>query len=242
MRRVLKEVIVLVGVLLVAGTLIVGYTQVASTPSAYDIFPGRVNKLPLQIASPVPGQLLTLPLAEGSKVSQGQVIATIQVLDRNFRPPPDSQLFKLQGDLLSVVSPATGVVAKIDVAPLSTVGGNERLIEMYTVDSTDLWILLPQGTDPTMYRAFFVLPSTNKPNYPIQIEGSIPSEVANGASASTNVYRARCEAGADCVDLLTAQQVTICAEKSVRRSSLVSMPQVSWLSIGARHQACGTGG
>ena len=182
MVRVLRELVVLVVVLLVAGGLIVGYAQVASTPSRYDTFSAKVNKLPLQISSPVYGQLLTLPLAEGSQVGLGQVIATVQVLDRNFKLPSGSQLFKLQGDTLSVVSPAAGVVAKIDVAPLSTVGGGQRLVELYTLDSTDLWVLLPQGTDVATYRAFFVWPRANKPTYRIQIEGSIPTDVVGGTS------------------------------------------------------------
>lgn len=242
MVRVLRELVVLVVVLLVAGGLIAGYAQVASTPSRYDTFSAKVNKLPLQISSPVYGQLLTLPLAEGSQVSLGQVIATVQVLDRNFKLPSDSQLFKLQGDTLSVVSPAAGVVAKIDVAPLSTVGGGQRLVELYTLDSTDLWVLLPQGTDVATYRAFFVWPRANKPTYRIQIEGSIPTDVVGGTSPTTNVYRARCKVLASCADLLIDQQVTVCAEKSAQSPSLVSMPRLSWLSLGTRQQACGTGG
>ncbi len=242
MVRVLRELVVLVAVLLVAGGLVFGYAQVASTPSRFDTFQGRVNKLPLQISSPVYGQLLTLPLAEGSQVSLGQVIATIQVLDRNFKLPTDTKLFQLQGDTLSVVSPAAGVVARIDLAPLSTVGGGTRLVELYTMDSTDLWVLLPQGTDLATYRAFFVWPRANKPTYPIQIEGAIPTDVVGGTSATTNVYRARCEVLASCVGLLIDQQVTICAEKSAPKPSLVSVARVSWLSLGARQLACGTGG
>jgi Biotin-lipoyl like len=237
--RVLRELVVLVVVLLVAGGLVFGYTQVATAPSRYDTFPGKVNKVPLQISSPVYGQVLTLPLAEGSQVTQGQVLATIQVLDRNFKLPA-TPLFTLQGDTLSVVSPATGVVAKVDVAALSTVGGNERLVELYTTANTDLWVLLPQGTNLAAYRAFFVWPPANKPTFRIRIEGSIPADVVGGASSTTSVYRARCEITIDCAGLLVAQQVTICAEKSIQRSGL--MARVSWLPLGARQAACGTGG
>jgi hypothetical protein len=239
MRRIIKEVAVLVGVLVVAGALILGYTQLALTPARYDTFTGRVNKLPLQIASPVYGQLLTLPLTVGAQVTQGQVIATIQVLDRNFKLPADSEMFKLQGGTLSVVSPASGVVAKLNVAPLSTVGGSEKLVDLYTTDNTDVWMLMPQGTDPKTYDAYFVWLGVKKLSYRLQVEGSIPTDVVGGTSPTTNVYRARCQSMAACTDLLVNQQVTICAVKTVQRSGPVSMPQVSWLSIGSRQPACG---
>jgi hypothetical protein len=241
-RRILKEAAVLVVVLLVAGTVIFVYTQAALTPTRYDAFPGRVNKIPLQISSPVYGQLLSLPLTEGSQVNQGQVIATIQVLDRNFRLPANSHLFTMQGDTLSVVSPATGVVAKVSVAPLSTVGGNEKLVELYTPDSTDVWMLLPQGTDLNSYDAFFVSFGAKKPSYRLRVAGLMPSDIVSGVSPTTNVYRATCESMVECADLLVNQQVTICAEKTVPKPGLASMLQVSWLSVGAKQQACDSGG
>jgi len=239
--RVIRELFVLVAVLLVAGGFVFGYTQVAQAPSRYDTFPGKVNKVPLQISSPVYGQVLTLPLAEGSHVTKGQLIATIQVLDRNFKLPA-TQLFTLQGDTLSVISPAAGVVARVGVAPLSTIGGNGRLVDLFTTESTDLWVLMPRGTNLATYRAFFVWPPANQPTFRIRLEGSIPADVVGGASATTTVYRAECEPSASCADLLVAQQVTVCAEKSIQRSGFIAMTQLSWLPFGARQPACGAGG
>ena len=239
MRRIVSEVAVLVGVVIVVGAMVYGYTQVALAPARFDTFTGKVNKLPLQISSPVYGQLLSLPLSVGSEVTQGQVIATIQVLDRNFKLLADSQLFKLQGGTLSVLSPASGVVAKLNVAPLSTVGGSEKLVDLYTTDSTDVWMLMPQGTELKTYDSFYVWLGANKLSHRLQVEGAIPTDVVGGASPTTNVYRTRCAAMAACADLLINQQVTICAVKAIPRSSVVSMPQVSWLQLGARQQACG---
>jgi hypothetical protein len=236
MGRILREGAVLLAVLLIAGGVVLVYTQVALTPNPYDTFPGRVNKLPLQIASPVAGQLLSMPLAVGAEVTKGQVLATIQVLDRNFRMPVDSSLFKLQGDKLLVISPVSGVVAKLNVAPSSTVGGSEKIIELYSVDSTDVWMLTPTSTDLTNYSAFFVLPRANKSKYLLRIEGSIPSDVVPGASSTTRVYRATCDAASGCTDLLIYQQITICAEKTLPRAGL--LPQVSLPSIGTHPQAC----
>ena len=238
MRRVFSEAAVLIGVLALAGVLVFGYTQLALAPARYDTFTGRVNKVPLQLSSPVYGQLLSLPLAAGSPIAQGQVIATIQVLDRNFRLPADSRLFTLQGDTLSVVSPASGVVARINVAPLSTVSGNEKLIDMYTSTSTDVWMLLPQGTAVTSYDAFYVEFGGGKLNR-LLVEGAIPSDVVTGAPPTTNVYRATCQTAAGCADLLIQQQVTICAEKVAPKPAVVSLPQVSWLSLGVHQQGCG---
>jgi len=241
MRRIFNEAVVLLGVLALVAVLIGGYTQVAMAPARYDTFTGRVNKVPLQISSPVFGQLLSLPLAVGSPVVQGQVVATIQVLDRNFRLPADSQLFKLQGQTLSVVSPASGVVARVNVAPLSTVSGNEKLVDLYTTASTDVWMLLPQGNDLSAYGAFYVTLGASKLNHRLFIEGLIPSDLVTGAPPTTNVYRARCEDLAGCPELLINQQVTICAEKVAPKPSIASLPQISWLSPGARQQACGAG-
>src|SRR5258708_11262579 len=82
-----RELFVLVAVLLVAGGFVFGYTQGAQAPSRYDTFPRKVDKGPLQISSPVYGPVLTLPLAEGSHVTKGQLIAPIPVLAHHFKLP-----------------------------------------------------------------------------------------------------------------------------------------------------------
>src|SRR5258708_19689974 len=83
-----RELFVLVAVLLVAGGFVFGYTQVAQAPSRYDTFPRKVNKVPLQISSPVYGQVLTLPLAEGSHGPHGQLLPTLHRLHPHFHLPP----------------------------------------------------------------------------------------------------------------------------------------------------------
>jgi hypothetical protein len=82
----------------------------------------------------------------------------------------------------------------------------------------------------------------SKLSHRLHIEGSIPSDLVSGTPATTSVYRTRCEVVAGCADLLIQQQVTICAEKVAPKPSIVSLPQVLGLSLGAHQQACGTGG
>jgi hypothetical protein len=173
-----------------------------------------VDKLPLQILSPVAGQVLTLPQWEGVTVQQGQVLATIQVLDRNFRPPSDSKMFKLQGDVLQVVSPATGMVAKLALAPLSVVNGQGLLMQLYTLENTQLQVLVPQGSKLGDYRAFYMAAAQNAARFRIRIEGVIPIDAVDNVSPTTTVYRASCDRPADCQTLLTQLQVLVYAVKT----------------------------
>jgi hypothetical protein len=214
MKRLMKELAALLIVLLVAGGIVLAMTRAIGAPSSFDTFTGRVDKIPLQILSPVAGQVLTLPPWEGVTVQQGQVLATIQVLDRNFRPPADSKIFKLQGDVLQVISPANGMIAKLAIAPLSVVNGNGLLLQMFTLESTQLQVLVPQGSKLGDYRAFYMAVAQNATRFPIRIEGEIPVDVVANVSPTTTVYRASCDRPLDCQSLLTQLQVLVYAFKT----------------------------
>jgi pyruvate/2-oxoglutarate dehydrogenase complex dihydrolipoamide acyltransferase (E2) component len=214
MKRLIKEVAALLCVLLVAGGVVLAITRTVAAPSTVDTFTGRVDKIPLQILSPVAGQVLTIPQWEGAQVQQGQVLATIQVFDRNFRPPADSRLFKLQGDTLQVISPATGVIGKLAVAPLSVVSGSGFLMHLFTVESTELEVLMPVRDELSAYRAFYMAAAQSTARFRIRIEGIVPTDVVGNVPPSTTVYRAKCDRPADCEPLLTQLQVLIYALKA----------------------------
>lgn len=214
MKRLIRELAALTCVLVVAGGIVLALTRTVGVPTTFDTFTGRVDKLPLQILSPVAGQVLTLPQWEGEAVQKGQVLATIQVLDRSFKPPADSPMFKLQDDVLQVVSPATGMIAKLALAPLSVVSGNGLLMQLFTLENTQLQVLVPQESKLGNYRAFYMAAAQNSARFRIRIEGVIPVDVAGDVSPTTTVYRARCDRPSDCQTLLTKLQVLVYALKS----------------------------
>jgi hypothetical protein len=216
MRRLLKELAALMLVLAVGGgvVLLIVRLTAGNAPSRYDTFQARVNTIPLQVISPAAGQVLSMPSGEGSWVAEGQVLVTIQVFDRNYRPPADSQMFKLQGDQLQIFSPASGIVGRMQIAPLSAVVGNQLLLQLLTPQSTDLQVIIPQESALSRYRDFYAATSTNAHRYPIQILGTIPNEIVVGVAPAMTVYRATCQAMADCQNFLTVKQVAVFAELS----------------------------
>lgn len=215
MTRLFNELVALVIVLALGFLLAQGiYKVVGKTSSSpYDTFQAQVNAIPLQILSPVAGQVLSLPSIEGSTVTQGQELATIQVFDRSYRAPADNQLFKLQSDKLVIVSPVTGVVGKVTVAPLSMVGGNQSLLDLYAPEDTDLHVLIPEGAAISSYRAFYAMTSMTATRYPINIEGAIPTQTAATVAPMTTVYRATCVPTVSCLTFLNMKQVMVIAEK-----------------------------
>lgn len=235
MRRILKELALLTCVLLLAGGAAVGVTRMVGGQDSYDTFTGRVSKIPLQISSPTFGQVLSLPLTEGGQVEPGQYLATIKVIDRSFRVPQDSQLFRLEGDLLRVVSPVSGLVAKMAIAPLSTVDAGQLILQLYTLDHTDVQVLMPQGRGLEGYRSFYAAAGESKRRYRIRVEGAVPTETLSNVSPTTTVYRASCDsAAADCWPLLNHQQVMVYALKATGRSAVPALPPVSWPSLAAK--------
>jgi pyruvate/2-oxoglutarate dehydrogenase complex dihydrolipoamide acyltransferase (E2) component len=213
----MKELAALMCVLLVAGGIVLALTRTLGAPAGFDTFTGRVDKIPLQILSPAAGQVLTLPPWEGATVQQGQVVATIQVLDRNFQPPADSKMFKLQGGVLQVISPANGMIAKLALAPMSVVSGNGLLMQLFTVESTQLQVLVPQGSKLGDYRAFYMASAQNAARFRINIDGVVPVDVVTNVAPNTTVYRASCTKPADCQSLLTVLQVMVYALKADHR-------------------------
>jgi hypothetical protein len=213
MRRIAAELALLACVLSVAGLVALGLIRVVGAQTTYDTFTGRVNKIPVQISSPAYGQVLLLPFGVGSHVDVGQALVTIQVVDRGFRVPQNSQLFKLQGDNLSLLSPVTGIVGRITVAPLSTVTASELILQLYTPEHTDLQVLVPQGRQLAGYRSFYAASADRQARYPIRVQGAMPGEIDSNVSPTTVVYQARCESREDCVSLLHNQQVLIYAER-----------------------------
>jgi hypothetical protein len=213
MKKFLKELIAFVCALLIAAVIIFLFTQNLVNKTNYDTFTGNVNKVPIDISSPAYGQILTLPFTEGAMVTKGQTLATIQILASNFTLPPSSGLYLVSKNVLSIQSPADGIVGKVALAPQSTIGGNAMFMQIYTLENTDIQILLPQGKDLSGYAAFYASNMPNGSKYPLQVLGQIPTDVVSNISPTMSVYRAKCQNVTDCQNIINNKVIIIYAQK-----------------------------
>ena len=229
MRGWLKEVIAIICVLFVAALLIFFFTQNIGQNN-YDTFTGYVNKTPLTITSPVYGQILTLPVTEGSMVTKGQTLATIEILNPDTIPAP-SNLYHVQGKILSIQSPASGVIGQIALAPLSTIAGAGTLMQIYAVDNTQIQLLIPQGYDIHSYSGFSASNTADGRRYPLQVIGQIPANVLSNIPITTTVYRATCQRISDCQAVINSNAVIIYAQKKQVQSPLLTTLRSWWNSL-----------
>jgi hypothetical protein len=214
MKKILKELVAVVGALLVAAALIFAFTQYVSVSKTdYETFVGNVNKVPIDISSPAYGEVLTLPFTEGAVVRQGQTLATIQILVPHFTPPNTSELFYMNGNVLSIQSPSDGIVGKIALAPQSTIGGTATLMQIYTVGNTEIQILLPQGKAMSSYKAFYASTTPDGPRFPLQVLSQVPTDIVSNIAPTTTVYRAKCQRVADCQKIVDSESIIIYAQK-----------------------------
>ncbi len=213
MKKIVIEIITFLCALLIAAALIFTLIQNVSGQSGYDTFTGSVNKVPITISSPVYGQILTLPFTGGATVMKGQTLATIEILAPHFTLPASTDLFHVRGNILSIQSPANGIVGKVELAPQSTIAGTGTLMEIYTVDNTEIQILLPQGKEMSSYTAFYASNTPNGTKYPLQVLGQVPPDVVSNIPITTTVYRARCQQVTDCQNIVNNGAVTIYAQK-----------------------------
>ncbi len=225
MKRFLIEVLAIVCTLLVAAVIILFFTQNIGQ-NTYDTFTGHVNKVPINISSPVYGQIVTLPVNEGDTVTKGQTLATIQILNSDVAIPASSDLFQVHGKILSIQSPANGIVGQVVLGPLSTIAGAGTLMQMYSADNAEIQILLPQGEDMSSYTSFYA--SSNAPDgrrYPLHVIGQVPTDVISNINPTTTVYRATCQ---NCQAIENNDAITIYAQKKQVQSPF-PLPSLSSL-------------
>ncbi len=220
MKGCLKEVIAILCVLLLAAVLIFFFTQNIGQNN-YDTFSGYVSKVPLTITSPVYGQILTLPVKEGDMVTRGQTLATIDILNPDTIPAP-SALYHVHGKTLSIQSPSSGVIGQIAQAPLSTIAGAGILMQIYTVDNTEIQMLIPQGYDIHSYMGFSASNTADGRRYPLHVVGQIPANVISNIPLTTTVYRATCRQISDCQAVINNNAVIIYAQKKQVESPLLT--------------------
>ncbi|GAC1349023.1 MAG: hypothetical protein NVSMB27_18830 [Ktedonobacteraceae bacterium] len=229
MRKFLIEVVAIMCTLLFAAVLIYFFTQNIGQNN-YDTFTGNVSKVPLIITSPVYGQILTLPVKEGDTVTKGQTLATIEILNPDTIPAP-SDLYHVHGNMLSIRSPSNGVVGQIALAPLSTIAGAGTLMQMYTVENTEIQMLIPQGYDVRSYTGFSASNTPDGRQYPLRVFGKIPANVVSNIPVTTTVYRANCQQVSDCQAAINNNAIIIYALKKQVQSPFLSTLRSWWNSL-----------
>jgi hypothetical protein len=222
MKKLLKELLALLLVGIVAAGLIFLFTRNLQT--SYDTFTGNVHKIPINISSPTYGQIISLPVSEGATVKEGQVLATVQILSSNFTPSQSSNLYSVSGNILTLMSPADGIVGSVSLAPQSTVGGTQPFIQIYTLSNLEILVLLPDGKDISNYSALFASSTPNSQRFRLHILGRIPTDLLSNIPATTTVYRATCQKAAECQNIVDNESVTIEAQRKPGSSLLPSWP------------------
>jgi hypothetical protein len=218
MKRLLKEFIALVLVIIVAAGLIFLFTL--NKQVTYDSFTGNIHKVPINLSSPVYGQIQTLP------VTKGQELATVQILNTNSSTllSPSSNLYSVQGNVVRLRSPVNGIVGSVTLAPQSTVAASQTILQIYTLSNLQLQIILPQGNSISSYSAFFASLQPNNKMIPLKILGQVPTDVLGNVQATTTVYRATCQLVSDCQSIINNTMVPIEAQKKPGSSLLPSIP------------------
>jgi hypothetical protein len=221
MRKIILEVMLGVSALLIAALLILLFTQNIGQ-NEFDTFSGHVYKAPINISSPVYGQILSLQIAEGDSVVKGQTLATLQILNTAVPIPTGSPLFHQHGKILSLQSPTDGIVGQVMYAPLSTIAGAGTLLQLYATSSAEIQILVPQGKDLSSYVSFAAA-ANNGQRFPLRVIGQVPTDVISNLNPNMTVYRAACQG---CQALEKNIAVTIYAQRRQKQSPL---PSLSWL-------------
>lgn len=232
MKKLLIEILAIVCTLLVAAVLIFFFTLNIGQNN-YDTFTGYVSKAPLTITSPVYGQIRTLPVQEGGTVTRGQTLATIQILNP-ATTPASSDLYHVQGNILSILSPSSGVVGQIAQAPLSTIAGAGTVMQLYTPNSTQIQILVPQGYAIHNYAGISGSNTPDGNQYPLRVVRQLPANVISNIPVTTTVYQAMCLHLSDCQAAMNYNAITIHAHKPQVQSPLLNTLRSWWINLRQR--------
>lgn len=125
-------------------TIIVGVAfNNINSRSQYESFPGIVNKKELVIASPSFAIIEKIDVYEGKLIKKNDELAKLKiVVESKNRSELDAYVnnenFKLDGDILTVYSPADGIVGKVFFAEKSNVKPEIDIISIYPFQSSSV--------------------------------------------------------------------------------------------------------
>lgn len=203
-KKFLEGGIALLLILLAAGG---AFYWIILAPPQTDIFPGRVLISPVSISAPVYGQILSFSVKEGEQVKTGQLLFTLWILNKATLPPEGS-IYHIQQDKILVKSPEAGIVEQIHFSALSTVGGAQEVMTLYTGNTLTLAILFPQGSTASAYSSFFASDGTEKSL--LTLQRMISPALVPGVPFTTTVYEASCS---ECESFLAQATILVYAQK-----------------------------
>lgn len=224
-KRIVKELLVLAVALLVAGGIMYGYTQNVSAQPTYKVLAGEVDQLPLTVSSPIYGEILSLPVAVGAHVSAGETLATIQRLDGDkIALPQHTDLFHIkQNGTIDLVSPVNGIVSDVQYAPHSTVATAAPLLDLATVQTTQLVVFLPTTDRPQDFVHFAAAASPSSTRLPIQLVKPLPVQGVNNVPQKTIPYLATFANAHAGEQLIGSSTITIFATQKPQNNGLLSL-------------------
>lgn len=227
-KRFVKELLALVFVVAVAVGLMFAFTVNAERKPQYKQFQGRVVALPVNVSSPVYGQITSLAVTDGDTVHTGETLATVQMLDpQHANVPNDSALYSTDGDqTIKIKSPVDGTVGAVSNAQSSTIAVANTLATIYTSSSLQVRVLLPRGTKPSQYTAYYATDHVGGARYKIALGTPVPATSPDPALSTDTVYAARFANAKDARALLPYHTVVILAQRPRQASRHLALPSI----------------
>jgi hypothetical protein len=225
--HVLKEIAVLFVALAVAGSIMYAFVSSRSGQPTYVTMQGSIQRLPLDVSSPIYGQIVSMPAQQGMKVQKGQALAIIQGLGPQTAPiTQKSTLFRtLPGGRIEVLSPSDGLVGKVDLANGSMVAAASTFLQLYTIQATQLSVRLPADRSVGDYQGFAVAFSAHGRRYPITLTRPLPGDSASSSSSASTMMSARFTDDGVPEEILSGSRVIVFAHEKPKDGGL-SLPSI----------------
>ncbi len=213
MHKLAKELLAVGVIVLLTLALVLVFTGVANGQGAAATFGGSVHQVPISVSSPVYGQIVALPVTEGTLVTHGQVVAVIQSLDPHVRPFSVDGMYRATGSTVEVLAPTDGIVGNLFYGEKSTIAATGAIMDLFASDSAQIWVLIPKTTDLAQYHGFSVAVTPDGQKYPIQLLRQVPITSPDPALRDMYIYAASFVHTADAQSFLTVQQVSVFGQK-----------------------------
>ncbi len=240
-KRIIAELAALIVVIAVAVGLMLAFTVSASAKPVYTQMAARMITLPVNVSSPVYGQIVNLRVMPGQQVTKGEALAVVQLLDpQHANVPTHSPLYKaLSHNRVEITSPTTGVISQVNFANLSTIGVASNLLQIFSADDVQVQVYVPRGTNLSGFSGYYATDYAGGPKYPIKLLYQTPMTSPNPSLRDVNVYAASFVNPHDATSLLSADTITVEAQKPPAKNhylplpklNLPSLPQMSWPNI-----------
>lgn len=232
-KRIIAELATLIVVIAVAVGLMLAFTVSASAKPLYTQMAARMITLPVNVSSPVYGQIVELHVMPGQQVTKGESLAVVQMLDpQHANVPTGSRLYKaLSHNRVEITSPTTGVISEVNFANLSTIGVASDLLQIFTTSDVQVQVYVPRGTNVSGFSGYYATDYAGGPKYPIKLLHQTPMTSPNPSLRDVNVYAASFANPQDAASLLSADTITVEAQKPPVKNHYLPLPKLNLPSL-----------